>query len=237
MLDEHKAISGTELKLLDTQRFPIVGEMRSENAAFDTEVWMDLQTLRAFFAQASATSVYTATLASSTSLEALRDRVAKDARLGVVVSTEAEIYGARVQGLSLLLQGITVLVAAVLVLGAFFGAMTCLFALVRMRSREIGTMKALGFERRDILLAYLVESLIVSLIAGAVGLLGAELMSFVRFEALTGGSGEVIGISFEPTLDVILASFGVAATLGLLGGYLPAIMASRVSPMEAIRGV
>ena len=50
MLDEHKAISGTELKLLDTQRFPIVGEMRSENAAFDTEVWMDLQTLRAFFA-------------------------------------------------------------------------------------------------------------------------------------------------------------------------------------------
>ncbi len=236
LLEEHGVLVGNELKLLPTKSFPVVGEMRADNAAFDTEVWMDLQTLRAFFADAGATSVYTAALASRASLDELRERVEKDARLDLSVATEAEIYGARVQGLSRLLQGITVLVAAVLMLGAFFGAMTSLFAIVRVRSREIGTMKALGFERSDILLAYLIESLVVSLIAGTIGLGGAHFMRFVRFEAFAAGGEGVIGVSFQPTPVVIAASFGVAAALGILGGYLPAVMASRVSPMEAIRG-
>jgi putative ABC transport system permease protein len=236
ILQSQGALKGAELQLQGTHTFAAVGEMRARNSTFDTEVWMDLQTLRAFFADASSTSAYAATLATASSLDAVRAHLERDRNLALAVSSEAELYGGRTEGLSLLLRGITVVVASVLVLGSFFGAMTALFALVRGRSKEIGTLKALGFERGDILRAYLIEAFVISLLAFGIGMGGASLMSVVHFEALA-ADNEVMGLGFEASAQVVVSALAVALGLGFAGGFLPALVASRVSPMEAIRAL
>jgi putative ABC transport system permease protein len=162
--------------------------------------------------------------------------VSQEARLDVTVERESQHYGQRTRGLSLLLEWLSILVAAVLLLAAIFGAATTMFALVRARQREVGTLKALGFERVTIMRAFILETLVLSLAAYALGMTAASLMRFVDAASFSGASGEVVALVFAPTRAVALASLGVALVLGALSGYVPALFAARISPMEAIRG-
>lgn len=224
------------LTLLPGREFTVAGELATSNAALDTEVWMDLQAMRAFFADASATSSYTAVLRDAGAFSVLEKRIAADPRLDVQVEREVEHYGSRSRGLALLLEGLSLLVAAVLLLAAVFGAATTMFALSRARHKEIGTLKALGFERVDILRSFLLETLVISLCAFALGIAAASLMRFMPAASFQGASGEVVALAFRPSGGVVLGGFLVALLLGLASGYAPAMFAARVSPMEAIRG-
>jgi putative ABC transport system permease protein len=224
------------LRLASGREFSVAGDLSTSNAALDSEVWMDLYAMRAFFADAAATSSYTAVLKEGRLFDALSARVTSDARLDVSVEREAEHYASKARGLSLLLEGLAILVAGVLLLAAVFGAATTLFALVRARQREVGTLKALGFERVEILRSFLLETLVISLAGFVLGITLASLMRFVPATSFSGAGGEIVAVVFKPTLPVTLGALLVALSLGLVSGYLPSLVAARVSPMEAIRG-
>ncbi|MCC6808148.1 MAG: ABC transporter permease [Deltaproteobacteria bacterium] len=235
-LERAGILQNGRLRLIAGRELPVAGEHATANQALETEVWMDLQAARAFFADASATSSYTAILREGQSFDAFVAEIAADARLDVGIERERDHYGQKTRGLALLLEGLAVLVAIVLLLAAVFGAATTMFALVRARQREVGTLKALGFQRKEILRSFLLETMVLALIGFVLGLSAASLMRYVDVAAFSGAGGEVVALVFSPTWRVAAGSLGVALVLGLLSGYVPALVASRVSPKESVRG-
>jgi putative ABC transport system permease protein len=104
------------------------------------------------------------------------------------------------------------------------------------RQREIGTLRALGFSRFSILVSFLIESVLLALAGGALGVLAALGMRFVRFSTVNFASWSEVVFTFEPTPGILVGSVAIAAVMGLLGGFFPALRAARISPIQAMRG-
>jgi putative ABC transport system permease protein len=120
--------------------------------------------------------------------------------------------------------------------GAMIGATITMNAQVAGRSREIGTLRALGFSKASILFSFLIESLVLSLAGGLVGAVAAIAMKAVKITMLNFGTFTEIVFGFEPTPQIIISAVVLSAFMGLVGGFLPAVRAARVSPVEAMRG-
>jgi putative ABC transport system permease protein len=120
-------------------------------------------------------------------------------------------------------------------IGAVFGAMNTMYAIVAQRTREVGTLRALGFRRRAILVAFVLESVFLALIGGAIGCLLAFPMN--GFSTGTGQtqSFSEIAFAFRITPDIVGFGMLLAAILGLVGGLLPALRASRLPITTALR--
>jgi len=116
------------------------------------------------------------------------------------------------------------------------GATITMNAQVAGRTREIGTLRALGFSKASILVSFLIESLVLSLIGGGVGAVAATAMKAIKITMINAGTWSEIVFGFEPTPGIIFGSLSLAAFMGLVGGFLPAIRAARISPVEAMRG-
>jgi putative ABC transport system permease protein len=120
-------------------------------------------------------------------------------------------------------------------LGAVLGAMVTMYAQVGARIGEIGTMRALGFPRRDILIAFLVEAICLGLAGWAIGLIPASLLNFYTLSTLNWSSFAEITFRFSLTPGIILESLIFGVGMGLLGGLLPALKAARMPVLEALR--
>ena len=223
------------LLLSPSRRFRIVGVLAARGVAFENEIWMDLQTARAFFSTPGELSVYTARLRAKSDWAALAARVQSDPRLDLVVQRESDYYAEQTRELGWLLQGIALVLSVILAAGAVLGATATMYALIGQRTREIGTLKALGFERVHILSSFLIETCVLSCAAGAVGMLASWGMTRFRIELPVGAEGDVVVFGFVASPMVFIGSFALALALGLASGFVPAIFASRISPMEAIR--
>jgi ABC-type antimicrobial peptide transport system permease subunit len=119
--------------------------------------------------------------------------------------------------------------------GAIIGAMITMYAAVSNRPAEIGTLRALGFQRRSILAAFLLESLFLSLLGGAIGLFLASFMQLVSVSTMNWQSFSEIAFRFSLTPRIALQSLAFAAFMGLLGGVLPAARAARLKIVDALR--
>ena len=108
-------------------------------------------------------------------------------------------------------------------------------AAVAMRQREIGTLRALGFGKGSILFSFLVESIFLALIGGAIGAAASLAMGMARFSMVNFASWSEIVFTFEPTTGIIVSSMIFATFMGVLGGFFPAVRAARVSPVDAMR--
>ena len=109
-------------------------------------------------------------------------------------------------------------------------------AAVAQRQREIGTLRALGFSRFSILASFLLESCLLALIGGGVGIIAAFGMSFVKISMMNFATWQEINFSFDPNPGLLLAALVAGAAMGILGGFFPALRAARISPIEAMRG-
>lgn len=226
---------GRELSLKRNRPVKVVGIFSADGSSFESEIWGDLNTVRAIFNRQGSVSSVTLRLKDPSAFEALRMRIASDPRLGLEAKREPTYYEEQSQGLSLFISVLGLVIAVFFSAGAMIGAMITMYGQVAQRSHEIGTLRALGFRRRNILFSFLLVAILLSLAGGGLGILGALGMSFVRFSMISFQSFSELVFRFTPTPMILVVSLLFASVMGLLGGFFPAVRASRVSPVAAMR--
>jgi putative ABC transport system permease protein len=227
---------GGEFALRPDRVVKVVGAFEAGGSGFESEIWADLDVLRGMFNRAGTVSSVTLRLRDADLFDALKARVEADPRLGLEVKREVTYYADLSQDLAVFIRAVGALIAVFFAAGAVIGAMITLYALVSQRSRELGTLRALGFRRRTLLASILVESLVLSLAGALVGITGALGMTLVSFSTTSWATFSELVFGFHATPGVLATAAGFAALMGALGGILPAVRAARVSPVVAMRG-
>jgi ABC-type antimicrobial peptide transport system permease subunit len=120
-------------------------------------------------------------------------------------------------------------------LGAVIGAMITMYAAVANRTAEIGTLRALGFQRRSILGAFLMEALLLGFIGGAVGLFFASFLQLLTISTLNFQTFSELAFSFTLTVEIVWQALLFSLIMGFVGGVLPALQASRMKIVDALR--
>ncbi len=214
----------------------VVGVFTAGGGIAESEIWTDAAVLQpAYHRGDSFQSVY-AKLASPESFQTFRDALTKDPRLMVKVVRQNEFYAEQSTQVTSFIQGIGFVVAGMMALGALFGALNTMYSAIAARTREIATLRALGFGAGAIILSILIESL---LLAVAGGLAGAA-VAYVIFNGFTAATinwqtFSQVAFAFTVTPQIIGQSIWWAAIIGLLGGLFPAIRAARLPIAAALR--
>lgn len=227
---------GESFELKKNRPVKVVGVFTDEGSSYESEVWADLHTTRQAFGREGYVSSVHVRLDSSSKFDAFKALVEQDRQLGLVAMREADFFEKQGAQTSFILKLLGGLVAFFFGVGAMIGATITMNAQVAGRSREIGTLRALGFSKFSILLSFLLESIFLSLAGGALGSVAALAMKAVKITMLNAGTWSEIVFGFEPTPQIIVSSIVLSAFMGLVGGFLPAVRAARVSPVEAMRG-
>jgi putative ABC transport system permease protein len=212
----------------------VVGVFDSGGAAFDSEVWVDAdQLMQSFRRQAYSTVV--ARLTDAAGFDAIKARLEADPRLTLEVKRERTFYEDQSQALSKFISYLGLTLSIIFSIGAMIGAMITMYAAVANRVREIGTLRALGYRRSAVLRAFLFESVLLGAIGGAVGIGLASFMQLVQISTLNWQSFAELAFTFTLTPRIALLSFGFAIVMGIVGGFLPAVRAARLSIVDALR--
>ena len=212
----------------------IVGIFDAGNTGFSSEIWGDVEQLLQAFRRTVFSSVIMR-LKDPLAFEGLKARLEADPRLPVQVRREVEFYEAQSKRLSDFIRILGMVLTGIFGLGAVLGAMVTMYAQVGARIGEIGTMRALGFPRRDILLAFLLEAALLGAAGWAIGLIPASLLNFYTLSTINWSSFAEISFRFSLTLSIVLQSLAFGVGMGLLGGLLPAFKAARLPVLEALR--
>ncbi|MCU0681563.1 MAG: FtsX-like permease family protein [Polyangiaceae bacterium] len=227
---------GQQIYLRSNRPLNVVGFFDAGGSSYESEVWANLDAARTSFGREGTVSTVRVRLESPEKFDALKAVVEQDKNLGFLALRETDYYEKQSENTTLFITALGSMVTFFFSLGAIIGAAITMYAAVANRRREIGTLRALGFGRRSIVFSFLLESTALALVGGAAGLAAAMLLKFVRFSAMNWQTWSEIVFSFEPTPDIIVSSAVFAVVLGVFGGLLPALRASRVPPAEAMRG-
>jgi putative ABC transport system permease protein len=212
----------------------VVGVFDSGGAAFDSEVWVDAdQLMQSFRRQAYSTVV--ARLSDAAGFDAIKARLEADPRLTLDVKRERTFYEDQSQALSKFISYLGLTLSIIFSIGAMIGAMITMYAAVANRVREIGTLRALGYRRSAVLGAFLFESVLLGAIGGVVGIGLASFMQLVQISTLNWQSFAELAFTFTLTPQIALLSFCFAVLMGVVGGFLPAVRAARLSIVDALR--
>lgn len=227
---------GGGLEMRKNRPIRIVGVFEDGGSSYESEIWADTSVLRATFGREGVLSSVRVRLESEAAFDGFKAAVEGNRELGVSAFREAEFADRQTQGTATLLSALGFVIAFLLSIGAVIGAMITMHATVAERHREIGTLRALGFSRVQVLTSFLVESMTLSLVGGAIGTVASLLLSVHRVTMVNTATWAELSFKFEPTPKIVIVAIGVAAAMGLLGGLIPAIRATRVHPAEAMRG-
>jgi ABC-type antimicrobial peptide transport system permease subunit len=212
----------------------IVGIFDAGNTGFSSEMWGDVdQFLQAFRRPAYSSLIFK--LRDSSEFEAVKLRIESDPRLTLEAKRETKYYADQSEMMSKFLRVLGISLTIIFSLGAIIGAMVTMYSTVANRTAEIGTLRALGFQRRDILIAFLLESLFFGLLGGITGLFFASFMQLLTISTMNFQTFSELAFSFTLTLDIIYKGMAFALIMGLVGGVLPAIRASRMIIVDALR--
>ncbi|MGA9117823.1 MAG: ABC transporter permease [Bacteroidota bacterium] len=229
------ALLGEKLKF-GGDEWTIVGTFDGGGSAFDSEIWGDVQQLAQAFGRQGAYSSITARLTQRDQFKAFAGELDKDNRLQTLeVKREKQFYEEQSELMATFIRVLGIAVTVIFSLGAMIGAMITMYAAVANRTKEIGTMRALGFRRRSILVAFLLESVALSLIGGAAGIVLASVLQFFSVSMINFGTFTELAFSFALSPGIVIGALGFALLMGLLGGFLPAARASRMSILSALR--
>jgi len=212
----------------------IVGRFDAQRTAFDSEIWGDCEQLLQAFRRTVYSSLIVR-LASPARFEALRAAIDADPRLQLQARPERRYYEDQSRQMSDFIRILGLTLSIIFSLGAMIGAAITMYASVATRTGEIGTLRALGFARRSILAAFLLESMLLALVGGVAGLAGASMLQSVRISTTNFQTFSELAFSFELTPGVVLRSIVFALAMGLAGGVLPAAKAARMRIVDALR--
>jgi putative ABC transport system permease protein len=226
---------GGSFPLKKSRLVHVVGVFEADGASYESEVWGDLDTVRTSFGRDTMVSSVTAALEKPSKYEGFAATVENDKQLGLDSMRETEYFEKQSSGMSGFLLGLGFSFAFLIGVGAIIGAMITMYGAVAQRAREIGTLRALGFSRFAILVSFLTESIFLALFGGVIGCLGALAMSFVHFSMVNFATWSEIVFKFTAAPDILLTALIAGVVTGLIGGFMPAIRAARMSPIAAMR--
>ena len=213
----------------------VVGVFEAGGSSFESEVWADVDTARSSFGRDGLVSSVTVRLDSASKFDAFKATMESDKRLGLEALTESGYYEKQSKATSMFITITGVIIVVFFSFGAIIGAVITMQAAVSQRQREIGTLRALGFSRFAILTSFLLESTVLALGGGVLGIVGALCMSFVKLSMMNFATWQEVTFSFDPNPMVLAISLFFGAIMGVFGGFFPALRAARVSPIEAMR--
>lgn len=226
---------GQAFEIRKTRLVQIVGVFDAQGSSLESELWTDIDTARSSFGREGVVSTMRVQLESPAAFETFRAALERDRQLGVEVLREDRFFEKQAEGTAAFLGIMGIVIAIFASVGAMIGAASAMYAAVNQRRRETGILRALGFTRRSILACFLLESFLVALGGGVMGALASLVMVFARFSMMSIASFSQVVSGFHPTPGSFVASVLAGGMMGVAGGFLPAVRAARVSPIEAMR--
>ena len=214
----------------------IVGVFAADGSAFESEVWGDKDAMGPAFGRGAGAQTLTVRMRDPAAIPAFNEELSRNPRMQVQAMQERLYYEQQSAGVSGPLLALAIFVAVVMGIGAVFGAMNTMYAIVAARTREIGTLRALGFSRFAILVAFVIESTFLAIVGGALGCLVALPANGIS-SAAGGANFAEVAFAFRITPQAIIAGMILATLMGIAGGLLPSLRAARLPITSALREV
>lgn len=215
----------------------VVGIFESDGNGFESEVWGDANQLLTAFNRGSAVSTITLRIDDMKNFDAFKRNFEIEKRLKQFeIMTEQRFFELQSEYLAIFIRVLGTFITIIFSFGAIIGAAITMYSAVANRTIEIGTMRALGFSRRSILASFLIESLMIALIGAGIGIILASTLQFFSLSTLNWNSFAELSFTFALNASIIISSLIFAITMGILGGFLPAIRAARLNIVNALRG-
>jgi putative ABC transport system permease protein len=214
----------------------VVGVFDAGGSAFDSEIWTDSRVLNDILKRPS--NIFqsaTVHLDSPSSFQALKDSLTSDPRLNVDVTREIDYYAKQSTTMTTLITVLGGLVAAIMAIGAVFGALNTMYSAVAERGREIATMRALGFNAYSVVFSFLVEALLISFIGGVIGCLVVLPLNGLTTSTMNFQTFSNLAFAFKITPELLVKGVIFALVMGVVGGLLPAVRAASLPVATALR--
>ncbi len=224
---------GSTLRL-NGQTWTVVGAFDSGDA-HDSELWADTNVVAATYRRGSSTASVTVRLTGADAFDAYQAGLASDPRLTVETKTTRAYYTDQSAALARLIRILGITIAAIMAIGAVFGALNTMYAAVATRSREIATLRAIGFRAVPVIVSVLLETMLLALLGGALG----AALSWVIFNHYTvstlGSNFTEVVFAFQVSPPVLWTGLKWALAIGLIGGLFPALRAARLPVTAGLR--
>ena len=212
----------------------VVGIFDAGNTGFSSEIWGDVdQVMQAFRRPVYSSLIFM--LQDPADFIQATTTIETDPRLKLEAKRETRYYLDQSEMMAKFLRILGTSLTVIFSIGAIIGAMITMYSAVANRTAEIGTMRALGFRRRDILLAFLAESLSLGFIGGVAGLFFASFMQFITVSTVNFQTFSELAFKFTLSPGIIIEAMIFALFMGFIGGMLPALRASRMNIVDALR--
>ncbi len=214
----------------------IVGIFTTNGSGFDSEIWGDALQLLSAFNRGSTVSTVTLKLDDPENYDAFKKAFNSDLRLQEYEPIiEQKYFAQQSEMLSTFIRVLGIFITIIFSLGATIGATITMYSAVANRTVEIGTLRSLGFNRISILSAFLLESLLITLVGGAIGIFLASFLQFFSISTLNFSSFSELAFSFALSPAIIVSSLVFAIIMGFVGGFLPSVRAARMNIVTALR--
>ncbi len=218
------------------EAWPVVGIFSAGGGMAESEIWSDATVLQAAYQRGDSFQSVYARLVSPGTFQQFKDALTSNPRLSVKVQRQSEYYAEQSTMLTQLITTLGVLIAGLMAVGAVFGALNTMYSAVAARTREIATLRALGFGSAAVVVALMLESLLLALLGGTVGGVLAY-AGFNNFHAATMNwqSFSQVTFAFAVTPQLLVQGVIWATAIGLIGGLFPAVRAARLPIAAALR--
>jgi len=226
---------GSKLKWGQNE-WTVVGTFSAKGALWESELWTDARVLQPSYRRGNSFQTVSVRLESIDAFDKFKDALTKDPRLDVSVQRESEFFGNQGRSLQMIIRQLGVLLAVLMGIGAVFGALNTMYSAVSARTREIATLRAIGFGPAAVVVSVMVESMVLALVGGVAGAFLAWLFfDGYRTSTLNFDTFSQVTFAFDVTPALLVAGVVFALVLGLAGGLFPAIRAARLPVTAALR--
>ena len=218
------------------EKWPVVGVFEANGGLSESEIWVDAAVLQPAYRRGNSYQAVYVMLNSREAFDEFKDALTSDPRLNVKPMRESEYYDSQSTTVYNLITGLGTLIAFIMGLGAVFGALNTMYTAVSSRTREIATLRALGFRAGPVVISVVSESLLLAFVGGLIGA-GLAWLAFDGYRAATLNWASFSAITFAFDVNIKLLAQGItfAMLIGLVGGLFPAIRAARQPIAQALR--
>lgn len=224
---------GSRVSLMKRE-FEVVGVFSAEGSAFESEIWGDFDAMASAFNRAGTENSLTVRLANPRVLPSFNRYLQANLQYPLQATGERQYYEDQAGPLSRFLVGLAAFVAVVMGIGAVFAAMNTMYAIIANRTREVATLRVVGFSRGAILMAFMLEGLLLAVAGGALGCVLSLLANGLTTSSTTASMSEV-AFAFRVTPADLGYGLLFSVTMGVLGSFLPAARAARLPIISALR--